>query len=80
MACGTPVLATPVGAIPDIIKEGETGFIMEYNTPKCIAENISRALRDPNGEKIAMNAKNMVEREFTFDITVKQWKKILDNT
>lgn len=78
MACGTPVAATPVGAIPDIIKEGETGFIMENNSPECIAKNINRALNDPNLETIALNARLMIQREFTFDISVKQWKKILE--
>lgn len=78
MACGTPVLATPVGAIPDIIKDGETGYVMENNSPECIVKNINRALMDPTLEYIAMNAKKMVEREFTFEITVKQWKRILD--
>jgi glycosyltransferase involved in cell wall biosynthesis len=78
MACGTPVAATPVGAIPDIIKEGETGFIMENNSPDCISENILRALEDPNREKIAMNAKKMVEKEFSFESTARQWKRILN--
>ncbi len=29
MACGTPVIARPKGSIPEIIKNGETGFIVE---------------------------------------------------
>jgi glycosyltransferase involved in cell wall biosynthesis len=78
MICGTPVLATPVGAIPDILKEGETGFIMENNSPACITENINRALDSQNIEKISMNAKKMIETEFTFNKTVKRWKKLLD--
>jgi glycosyltransferase involved in cell wall biosynthesis len=79
MACGTPVLATPVGAVPDFIKDGETGFIMDNNTPECIAGNINRALKDPDVGNIALNARKMVEREFTFEIAVKQWKRILDD-
>jgi glycosyltransferase involved in cell wall biosynthesis len=77
MACGTPVAATSVGAIPDNITDGETGFIMENNSPECISANIIRALEDPNREKIAMNAKKMVEKEFSFESTVMQWKRIL---
>jgi len=78
MACGTPVLATPVGAIPDIIKDGETGFIMEDNSPECIAKNIVRALNHPDLEKIAENGRRLVEQEFTFEKAVKRWKKILE--
>ena len=67
MACGTPVLATPVGAIPDIINDGGTGFIMENNSPECIAENIIKALNNPGLEKIAENARLMVWNDFTFE-------------
>lgn len=78
MACGTPVLATPVGAIPDVIVDGKTGFIMENNTPECIAENVIRALNSPDLERIAEAGKRYVEENFTFDKTVKNWKRILE--
>jgi glycosyltransferase involved in cell wall biosynthesis len=78
MACGTPVLATPVGVIPNMIRNGETGFIMENNSPQCIAENIINALENTNLENIAVNAKKMIERDFTFESTVKQWRRIVD--
>lgn len=65
MACDTPVLATPVGGVPDIIKDGETGFIMENNSPECIAENVERALNYHDLEKIAKNARELVGKEFT---------------
>lgn len=78
MACGTPVLATPVGAIPDIIVDGKTGFIMENNTPECIAENVLRALSSPDLERIAEAGRRFVVENFTFDKTVKNWKRILE--
>ena len=78
MACGTPVLATPVGGIPDVIKDEETGFIMENNSPECIAKNIIRALNHPNLEKIARNARKLVEKEFNYEQAVKRWRKILE--
>lgn len=77
MACGTPVLATPVGGIPDVIKDGETGFITEDNSPKCIAENIIRVLNYPNLEEIAKKARVLIEREYSYDIVVEAYKKIL---
>ena len=79
MACGTLVLATSVGAISDVIKDGETGFIMENNSPECIAENVIRALEHPDLERIVESAKVLVEREYTYEAAVKGYREILDN-
>jgi len=79
MACGTPVLATAVGAIPDIMSDGETGFIMENNSPECITENVIRALSAPNLEMISHNGQVFVEKNFTFEITAKSWEKLIKN-
>lgn len=78
MACGTPVLATPVGAIPDIIKDGETGFLMENNSPKCIAKNIIRALEYQDIGYVIQRGHDLIEREFTYEKAVKRWKNILE--
>ncbi|MCL0087920.1 glycosyltransferase [Dehalococcoidia bacterium] len=77
MACGTPVLATSVGAIPDVIKDGETGFIMENNSPECIAENVIRALNHLNLGQTAQNARALVEREYTYEKAVERYRSIL---
>lgn len=79
MACGTPVLATPVGAIPDVIIDGKTGFIMENNSPECIAENVIRALSSPDLERIAENGRQFVEENFTFEKVVENWKRVLQD-
>ena len=79
MACGTPVLATSVGSAPDLIKDGETGFIMKDNSPECIAENVTRALNYPDLDRIVKNARELVEREFAYDAAVERYRKILEN-
>ena len=78
MACNTPVLATPVGALPDIVIDGKTGFLMENNSPKCIAENVIRALNSPDLEQVADAGKRFVEENFMFESTVARWKKVLE--
>ena len=78
MACGTPVLATSVGAVPDVIKDGETGFILEDNSSACIAENVTRALEQPNLDGIVENARKLIEEEFTYVAAVERYRKILE--
>lgn len=77
MACGTPVLATSVGAIPDIIQDGITGFIMENNSPECIANNVHRVFKHPNLEKIVWNGRELIMKEFTFEVAVEKYRKLL---
>ncbi len=77
MACGTPVLATAVGAIPDYIKHGETGFLLDDNSPTCIFGNILAILENPQLQSIADRARQMVEKEFTFEMAVESYKKAL---
>ena len=77
MACGTPILSTPVGGVPDIIKDGETGFIMEDNSPECIVSHVVRALNHPDIEEISQNAHALVKREFTYEVMVERYRAIL---
>ncbi|MEX2033096.1 MAG: glycosyltransferase family 4 protein [Candidatus Colwellbacteria bacterium] len=46
MACGVPVLATPVGIVTDIIKDGESGVRIGWDS-KDIAEKSEKLLNDP---------------------------------
>ena len=78
MACGTPVLATPVGGIPDLIKDGKTGFVLEDNSPECIARNVIKALEHPNLEEIVKNARKLIEKEYSYDVMVRKCKIALD--
>lgn len=78
MACGTVVLATPVGTITDVITSGKTGFIMESNSPDCIRENVLAVMKDPNLEKIAESGRIFVETNFSFTKTVEMWVSVFD--
>ena len=76
MACGTPVLATPVGAIQDVIKDGETGFILKNNSPECIAKNIVRVLEYPDLDKVTKNARKLIEEKYTYKAAVERYRRI----
>ena len=73
MACGTIVLITPVGAIPDIVKDEDNGFIMANNSPECIASNICRVLKHQDLELVSNRAMTYIKNEFSIDRTLKSW-------
>ena len=79
MSCGTPVLATPVGGIPDIIKDGETGFLLRSNDPKHIANKIVELLNIPVLlEKVSKNACKWVGENFSYKKTLEAWQNIFE--
>lgn len=43
-----PVLASAVGGLPDVIKDGKTGYLFEPENPEAIAESVDRFFRDPD--------------------------------
>ncbi len=50
-ALGTPVLANRIGGIPELIREGETGVLVDRFTPEEYAARIRALYRD--GERLA---------------------------
>jgi glycosyltransferase involved in cell wall biosynthesis len=52
MACKTPVLATAVGGIPELIRDGETGWLIPPGDAAAIAERLPRLLEDQAGLQV----------------------------
>ncbi len=46
MACGAPVVASDVGGLTYLVKDGETGFLVPDRDPRALADCINRLLRD----------------------------------
>jgi D-inositol-3-phosphate glycosyltransferase len=47
MACGTPVIASEVGGLAFLIKDGETGFHVPDHDPEALADRMCQILTDP---------------------------------
>jgi len=77
MACGTPVLATPVGGVPDVISDEENGFILKDNSPQRIADSVIKALEHPRLEEIALAARAFIEGRYTYEAATERFRIIL---
>jgi D-inositol-3-phosphate glycosyltransferase len=47
MACGTPVIASEVGGLAYLVRDGETGFTIPSSEPDKLCEKLSWLLSDP---------------------------------
>ncbi len=61
MLCGVPVVTTPVSGIPELVVDGETGFLARPGEPDSLAQTIERALADrPLADRVAARARERV--------------------
>lgn len=75
MAAGLPVIATPVGGIPDFLKDGETGLFVEPKNPRQIAFQVQKLILDPVlRDKIIIAAKRMVKDGYGWDLLAQEMK------
>lgn len=53
LACGTPVVATKMGGLESVIRQGETGYVVLDNTPFRLANKMALLLSMSNKEAIS---------------------------
>ena len=81
MAAGLPIIGTPVGGIPDFLKDGETGLFCEVDNPKNLAEKIMLLLN--NGElreKLIKNGLELVREKYDWNNIIKKFREIYETT
>jgi D-inositol-3-phosphate glycosyltransferase len=62
-ACGTPVVATAVGGLRTIVRDGESGYLVTPREPKSFAAALSRVLADPGAQdRLGSNAVRLAAR------------------
>lgn len=47
MACGTPVLSTSIGGIPDMLAEGRAGMLVPHGDRRALRDTLRTLLADP---------------------------------
>ena len=80
MACGTPVVASRVGGLPEVIEDGETGFLCDENDLDAMAGRgvellTSRELH----ERITGAAAVVVRQKFCADMIVPQYLQLYED-
>ncbi|HKA63705.1 MAG TPA: glycogen synthase [Methylomirabilota bacterium] len=84
MACGTPVVASRVGGIPEVVVDGETGWLVEPGDPAALAHALRTALADPQrARRMGEAGRRRVEAHFSWDriaaLTMDVYQQAIDD-
>ncbi|MDP3799856.1 MAG: glycosyltransferase family 4 protein, partial [bacterium] len=65
---GVSVIATNVGGVGEIIKDGETGVLIEPKNVKALTESILKIYNDKEfSQKVSTNLKKVIAKDFSFE-------------
>ena len=74
MSAGLPIIATPQGAIPEMVADGENGFLVPAEDPAAIADRILLLLHD---EDLRRRMGEASRERFAERYTLDRWTKDL---
>jgi glycosyltransferase involved in cell wall biosynthesis len=73
MASGTPVIASRLGGLPEIVQDGITGFLVEPGDVRALRERIGELLGNPAlADRMGRAARELVLERFTWDAVARR--------
>lgn len=80
MQAGIPVITTNIGAMPEIVKDGRTGFIIPPKKPNILAEKINLLVKDLDLRKtMGLEGKRRFNAMYSFDAYSSNIQEILND-
>lgn len=77
MAAGLPLVATDVGGNPELVREGENGFLVPVQDPEALAQAIGRILADENlARRFGRASKQRAQEEFSMERMVRDTQQV----
>jgi glycosyltransferase involved in cell wall biosynthesis len=79
LSCGTPVVASDVGGIGEVVKNDVNGLLVPPNDPEKLADAIRKLLRDKElREKYGRKGRQMIEAHFSWESVAKELIRIYE--
>lgn len=77
MACGIPVVSTPIGAIPEAVKANETGLLVPPRDPSALSGAISALIGDSGlRQRLAQASTRFAQANFALAVMVEQMESV----
>ena len=73
LACEVPVVATNVGGIPELMVDGETGYLVPAKSPRELSRKINKLLEDKNRRENMgkLGRKSIIQKGLTWEAHAK---------
>jgi len=79
LACETPVIATNVGGIPEVIHHGKNGILIPPNNPKKLAEAIQYLLDNKDlRTKLGREGRKLIMENFSYRVITRRLRRIYE--
>jgi glycosyltransferase involved in cell wall biosynthesis len=79
MAMGLPVVASRVSGIPEVVRDGVNGLLVEADAPLALAEAIERVLLHPaHSAAMGLAARRSVAEAFDNDVNLRVLTRLLE--
>jgi len=73
MACGTPMISFKVGGVPDIVRQGKTGYLAEQEDHRDFSKSIQELIENHNLRTYMSDyGVRVVQEEYTSDLQVER--------
>jgi sugar transferase (PEP-CTERM/EpsH1 system associated) len=77
MSCGVPVVATNVGGNPELVIDGETGFLVPSDAPNTLTDKLIQLKHDHQLRAyFARNARQHAVSRFSLDVMVQSYESL----
>lgn len=73
MAFGKPIVATRVGGIPEVVREGENAILVEPDSPEYLASAIGKLLNNSDLVDRFREKSKEVVKDFTWDAIAEKY-------
>ena len=81
MSCETPVIATNLGGVPELVDHGVDGYLVAPHDPNALAEAINHLAQDTLlAKQFSASGRRKVEQQFKSDRSAQVLKDLLEAT
>ena len=80
IACGTPIIGSAVGGIPEIVQHGTTGYLVPPRDPRALGAAIAELFENPaKRAEMSANCRRIAVEEYSLEVPARRYAQLYEN-